>query len=117
AYYFEREIIESDTVQLILKFNPDHKGIKTLVGGWPRIVNNGKNIIALDEKAEGIFKGFSETKHPRSGVGFSKDSSRVYFITVDGRQKTSRGMSLKEFADLMISEGVYFGLNLDGGGS
>ncbi|RPI70817.1 MAG: phosphodiester glycosidase family protein [Ignavibacteriales bacterium] len=117
AYYFERELTESDTVQLILKFNPDHKGIKTLVGGWPRIVHNGKNIITSDKKVEGIFNGFSETKHPRSGVGFSKDSSIVYFITVDGRQETSRGMSLKEFADLLISEGVYHALNLDGGGS
>jgi exopolysaccharide biosynthesis protein len=26
-------------------------------------------------------------------------------------------MSLEEFADLMISEGIYQGLNLDGGGS
>jgi exopolysaccharide biosynthesis protein len=29
----------------------------------------------------------------------------------------SRGMSLLEFADLMIDEGIYQGLNLDGGGS
>ncbi|HEX2963057.1 MAG TPA: phosphodiester glycosidase family protein, partial [Ignavibacteriales bacterium] len=37
--------------------------------------------------------------------------------TVDGRQESSSGATLKEFADLMISEGIYNGLNLDGGGS
>jgi exopolysaccharide biosynthesis protein len=38
-------------------------------------------------------------------------------VTVDGRQSESVGMSLAEFAELMISLGITEGLNLDGGGS
>ena len=115
--YLERELTESDTVSLLLNFNPYCPGIRTLVGGWPRIVTDGKNAIKTNSNIEGIFPRFSETRHPRTGIGFSKDSSTVYFITVDGRQESSSGMSLEKFADLMISEGIYQGLNLDGGGS
>lgn len=117
AEYLKRELSESDTIRFSLKFNPCYPGLRTLIGGWPRIVADGENVILKDSSVEGIFKGFSETRHPRSGIGFSEDSTIVYFITVDGRQPSSRGMSLKEFSDLMISEGVYQGLNLDGGGS
>jgi exopolysaccharide biosynthesis protein len=38
-------------------------------------------------------------------------------VTVDGRQNNSAGMSLPEFAKLMVSLGIAQGLNLDGGGS
>jgi exopolysaccharide biosynthesis protein len=73
--------------------------------------------MQIDDKDEGDLPRFSKLRHPRTGIGFSQDSSTVYFITVDGRQQTSRGMTLIEFADLMIEHGIYQGLNLDGGGS
>jgi exopolysaccharide biosynthesis protein len=66
---------------------------------------------------EGTFPRFSVTRHPRTGVGFSRDSTTLYLITVDGRSESSSGMSLAEFASLMQVLGVAQGLNLDGGGS
>ena len=106
-----------DTVRIWLGTNPDHGTPKTIVGGWPRIVLNGKNIGASADSIEGTFPRFSAQRNPRSGVGFSIDSTTVYFLAVDGRQTSSAGMTLVEFADLMISQGAYQGLNLDGGGS
>ncbi|HKW49748.1 MAG TPA: phosphodiester glycosidase family protein, partial [Gemmatimonadaceae bacterium] len=47
----------------------------------------------------------------------SRDSSRLYLVTVDGRSESSSGMSLAEFASVMQALGVAQGLNLDGGGS
>lgn len=117
SFYLDRNIELGDTLKIVLNFNPHIKNIFTLVGGWPRLVIDGQNQIMIDRKTEGIIGRFSENRHPRTGVGFSKDSTVVYFITVDGRQKLSRGMTLKEFADLMIEHGIYQGLNLDGGGS
>ncbi len=38
-------------------------------------------------------------------------------VTVDGRQIFSVGMSLPEFADLLLKLGAWEALNLDGGGS
>jgi hypothetical protein len=43
AYYLERELLEADTIKLLLKFNPYYSQIRTLVGGWPRIVYDDKN--------------------------------------------------------------------------
>jgi hypothetical protein len=106
-----------DTVRFWFGTNPNRGALKTLVGGWPRIVLNGKNMGASVDSIEGTFPRFSAQRNPRSGVGFSMDSTTVYFLAVDGRQQSSAGMTLSEFADLMLSQGVYQGLNLDGGGS
>ncbi len=106
-----------DTLKVYLGFLPLRSRLRSLVGGIPRIVLDGKNIAGMPEYLEGAGTEFSSRRHPRTGVGFSRDSSLIYFVTVDGRQESSVGMSLPEFADLMISLGVYQGLNLDGGGS
>ncbi len=106
-----------DPVKIYLGLRPSRGPIETLVGGWPRIVLNGNNIASGADSAEGTFPRFSATRHPRSGVGFSRDSSKVFFVTVDGRRESGVGMSLVEFGDLMASHGIYQGLNLDGGGS
>ncbi len=122
GYRGSQSVIESklspgDTVKVVLTLEPNRARIKTLVGGWPRIVANGKNVAGSADSMEGTFPRFSKNRHPRSGVGFSRDSTTLYFVTVDGRQNSSAGMSLIEFADLMISIGIFQGLNLDGGGS
>ncbi len=117
AHYLEREISVGDNLKLILNLNHRISNIRSLVGGWPRLVKDGVNLIRLNDSIEGVMPRFSKNRHPRTGIGFSKDSSIVFFITVDGRQESSRGMTLEEFADLMIEEGIHHGLNLDGGGS
>ena len=117
AYYLSREFEIGDTIKLLLRLNPNFTNIRSLTGGWPQLVKDGKSLIKSNLNIEGVIQRFSENRHPRTGVGFSKDSTTVYFITVDGRQQMSRGMSLLEFAELMIEEGIYQGLNLDGGGS
>jgi exopolysaccharide biosynthesis protein len=117
AYYLERNLSIGDTVRILLKLNPYYPSIRSLTGGWPLLVKDGRNVIKSNPDIEGVIPRFSENRHPRTGVGFSKDSTTVYFITVDGRQPHSRGMTLLEFAELMIDEGIYHGVNLDGGGS
>ncbi|MGE5429674.1 MAG: phosphodiester glycosidase family protein [Syntrophomonadaceae bacterium] len=113
----EKSLKYGDTLKVVVRLNPFHAAIRTVVGGWPQIVSNGMNIADQTDSLEGTFPKFSRVKHPRTGIGFSSDSLTVYFITVDGRQESSSGATLKAFADLMISEGIYEGLNLDGGGS
>lgn len=117
AYYLDREIKLGDTVKVIYNFSPRIKNIKSLIGGWPVLVKDGMNMIKRIPTIEGVTEKFSEVRHPRSGIGFSSDKRILYLIAVDGRQPMSKGMTLLEFADRMIDEGVYYGLNLDGGGS
>lgn len=117
SYYLEQKLFTGDTIKLLLRLTPHHYRIRSLTGGWPMLIKDGFNILKSDPNIEGVIPRFSENRHPRTGIGFSEDSTVVCFITVDGRQSHSKGMSLVEFADFMISEGVYQGLNLDGGGS
>ena len=112
-----KEIPLPDRVTLSLKFNPPAGNLFMLSGGWPALIKNGIKILPESEVLERVFPRFSNTRHPRTGIGFSQDSTKIYFFVVDGRQASSRGMSLNEFADLMLSYNVYNALNLDGGGS
>lgn len=106
------------TLRVVTAFMPKRGGpLCTLVGGWPRLVVDGRSIADSVDRLEGTFPRFSVTRHPRTGVGFSRDSATLYLMTVDGRSESSSGMSLAEFAALMQTLGVAQGLNLDGGGS
>ena len=106
-----------DTIRLVLALQPERGRIVELIGGWPRLVRNGKSIFRTREFPENPATEIFARRHPRTGAGFSRDGNTLYFITVDGRQENSAGMSLPEFADLMVSIGIAQGLNLDGGGS
>ena len=55
-------------------------------------------------------------RHPRTGVGLTADG-RLLMVTVDGRRKGSRGVTLDEMGTLMVSLGAESAVNLDGGGS
>lgn len=55
--------------------------------------------------------------HPRTAVGFSEDGRRMVLVTVDGRQRDSRGLTERELGELMADLGADDALNLDGGGS
>ena len=98
-------------------FRPDRGRLTMIAGGWPRVVTDGQSIAAKADSIEGTFPRFSAQRHPRSAIGFSRDSATVYLVTVDGRQETSAGMTLVELGDFLVSIGVFQGLNLDGGGS
>ena len=98
-------------------FRPDRGRLTMIVGGWPRVVQDGRNIGGLADSLEGTFPRFSAQRHPRSAIGFSRDSATIYLVAVDGRQETSDGMSLVELGDFLLGIGVYQGMNFDGGGS
>jgi phosphodiester glycosidase len=106
-----------DTTRVVLRFRPDRGRLCTLVGGWPRIVVDGTSIADSVDRIEGTFPRFSVTRHPRTAVGISRDSTKLLLTTVDGRQESSSGMSLVELAALMRALGAFQAINLDGGGS
>lgn len=105
-----------DTVKIFMGLSPGVAKLKELIGGFPKIVYNGADYVDQGYLEEG---GPSHTyeRHPRTAVGFSQDSSKIYFIAVDGRSAQSIGMTLHELADFMQRIGVYQGINFDGGGS
>lgn len=105
------------TVRVILGLTPSHPALRTLVGGWPTIIVHGKSVANAADPLEGTFPRFSAVRHPRTAIGFSRDSSRVFLVAVDGRRESGVGMSLIELANLMLTLGAFEAMNLDGGGS
>ena len=106
-----------DTLSVYLKLSGQLPQLHELMGGFPRIVKNAQNYALAGYHEEGGSSSFATDHHPRTAVGFSADSTILYFVTVDGRQSISRGMDLMELAEFMICQGVAEGMNLDGGGS
>ncbi|MFH1437612.1 MAG: phosphodiester glycosidase family protein [Pseudomonadota bacterium] len=84
--------------------------MKHALTGVPVILDKGKPLESDDE----IFK----SRHPRTGIGYTKDESKVFIVVVDGRQKGwSQGMKTVQLGELFLSLGAYRALNLDGGAS
>jgi len=93
----------------------DWTGVAQAVSGGPWLLRDGKEWI--DGVAEGFsVSGFERAKHPRTALGLTADK-KLLLVTVDGRQSISRGISLPDFANLMIRLGAVTAINLDGGGS
>lgn len=96
------------TYQQRLNNNPDVASIKHLIGGSNHLFMSGGEYNPSESWDE---------RHPRTAMGFSADSTKVYFVVVDGRQTTSSGATLRDMADVFRSLGAANAVNLDGGGS
>jgi hypothetical protein len=114
--YLNAHLFAGDTAGIILNLPPLTDPVTELIGAMPRLIRDG--IVSVEWQQEGIYESFVTTRHPRTAVGYNQDFSKIYLITVDGRQPDfSVGMSLYELADYMLEWGIYQGVNLDGGGS
>jgi hypothetical protein len=111
ANYLSSYVSVNDTLKILLNIFPSVSKLKEMLGGHPIIVKDGI-AAAMNPNESFVF-----TRHPRTAVGINKDSTKLFLVTVDGRQISSLGMNLFELADLMVQIGVYQGINLDGGGS
>ncbi|NOK62009.1 MAG: 3',5'-cyclic AMP phosphodiesterase CpdA [Chloroflexi bacterium AL-W] len=74
----------------------------------------GREILIRDGQTPPLDNGQSE---PRTAIGFSADGQRMFLVTVDGRRRDTRGLTLLELSDLLRSFGAHHAMNLDGGGS
>jgi hypothetical protein len=114
-------LAEGDTVKVLLATLP-HAGARAaaprmLIGGWPRILRDGANVAGESATTEGTISRNAEMRHPRTAVGFSRDSTTLFILTVDGRSENSGGMTLGELATMMQKLGAWQAMNFDGGGS
>jgi hypothetical protein len=78
------------------------------ISGGGILVKDGAPMPDLDNSAT----------QPRTAIGYSNNGRFLYLVVVDGRQPFySEGITLNELAQLMISLGAKYAMNLDGGGS
>lgn len=96
----------SVSFRLTLNNEPGDVNIHQLIGGSNHIImQNGQ---FCEDWAE---------RHPRTAIGFNADSTRLYFVVVDGRHLTSVGVTLLEMKGIFDALGAVNAVNLDGGGS
>ena len=80
------------------------------------VLVTGPLLITNKEKAPLSSASLVIKRHPRTSVGkIGRD--KIVLVTVDGRAKEAKGMSLPELTDLMLSLHCREAVNLDGGGS
>lgn len=115
--FLDQSVFVDDTITLFIGTSPDLGNVTALIGGGPRLIIDGSKPPTF-VGFEGFGSDFVNTRHPRTAAGYNEDSTKAFFVVVDGRQAgLSVGMSLNELADLMLSMGAYNAVNLDGGGS
>lgn len=95
------------------------------VGVWntlsfgPALVEDGQVVAGIDQvEIDTNFGNHSiQGEQPRTAVGVI-DANHLVFVVVDGREEGySRGATLPELAQIVLSLGATTAYNLDGGGS
>jgi hypothetical protein len=115
-----RAMADGDTVKILLSTLPrPGSGLvpALLIGGWPQIVRDGVNIAGQSATLEGTISSNTNNLHPRSAVGFSRDSTTLFLLVVDGRSTLSVGVTTQQLGDLFLRLGAWHAMNFDGGGS
>lgn len=111
-----RHLAAGDTIKFVWRIPETSWRLVEAIGGLPRLVRDGN--VSIESQTEGGSDSFTNTRHPRTAVGFNADTSRFFFVTVDGRQPGySDGMTLPELANFIRELGCTQAINLDGGGS
>lgn len=99
--------------ELTINLKTDLRNSPGTLDDFKELMGGSDHILLRDgQRYEG-----DESANPRTGIGFSRDSTTVYLVEVDGRQTSSRGVTLFEFGDIFKSIGAWNAVNLDGGGS
>ena len=99
-------------IELEIKNGTDWQEVNHIVSGGPFLVKNGDIYVDVKEQKLLSITG----RNPRTAIGYTKDNEFI-MMTIDGREKSSVGMTLTETARLMKDFGCIWAMNLDGGGS
>ena len=79
------------------------------------VMVTGPLLVEQQQEAAMDTIGFYRMRHPRSALAIK--GSKVFLISVDGRNKKAAGMTLDELAHVLLWLHADDGINLDGGGS
>lgn len=94
-------------------------GVWNTLSFGPAIVESGAAVSGIDqvEVDTNVGNHSIQGEQPRTAIGVTADG-HILLVVVDGRDPGySRGATLPELADIMISLGATTAYNLDGGGS
>ncbi|MFN8674016.1 MAG: phosphodiester glycosidase family protein [Candidatus Sericytochromatia bacterium] len=110
----EKMIADNSTFDVILDYSIPTENILHAVGGGPTLIKNG--VINVTAEEEQFKPDITNGRAPRTALGILKNNKLIFF-TVDGRQESSKGMTLNELASYLKKYNVISAMNFDGGGS
>jgi exopolysaccharide biosynthesis protein len=91
-----------------LSFNNKPNNVYNAISGDRMLVLKGEVAPDLNDKQV----------DPRTAIGINRNGRYVYIVVVDGRQPFySQGATFTDLAELLIEQGAYIAMSLDGGGS
>jgi hypothetical protein len=89
-------------------FNNRPSRVWTAISGDRMLVTKGEIVGDLDDSA----------LEPRTAIGINQNGRYIYLVVVDGRQPFySAGATFQELTELLVEQGAYLAMSLDGGGS
>lgn len=101
----------SISLKTVLRSQPD------LLKDFTELMGGSDNILLRNGEISPDVKGVETSLNPRTGIGFSKDSTKVYLMVIDGRSSNSNGVQMDEFGEIFKYFGAWNAVNMDGGGS
>jgi hypothetical protein len=111
------------------------QGVPKEIGIEPTLYISRRNSLSFNNRPDKIFQAISGDRmliqqghvvdgldaaelDPRTAIGLNKNGRYVILVVVDGRQPFySAGATFVQLAELMLDQGAYIGMSLDGGGS
>ena len=110
-------------------------GVQTTIGIKPTLYVSRRNVLSFNNPPNNIHSAISGDRmivlkgdvapdlddgelEPRTAIGMNRNGRYLYLIVVDGRQPFySSGATFAELAQILIEQGAYIAMSLDGGGS
>jgi len=78
-------------------------------------ISGDRMLVSSGEVEDGLDNA---TLEPRTAIGLNRNGRYMYLVVVDGRQPFySNGVTFQELAELLLEQGAFFAMSLDGGGS
>jgi exopolysaccharide biosynthesis protein len=111
------------------------EGVPKELGVEPTLYISRRNALSFNRRPDRVFQAISGDRmlvlqgeiaeglestdlDPRTAVGLNRNGRYVILVVVDGRQPFySDGATFAQLAQLMIDQGAYIAMSLDGGGS
>jgi uncharacterized protein YigE (DUF2233 family) len=91
-----------------LSFNNQPNRVHNAISGDRMLVLKGEMVPDLNDGG----------LEPRTAIGLNRNGRFLYLVVVDGRQPFySAGATFRDLAELLIDQGAYAAMSLDGGGS
>ncbi len=111
------------------------QGVPKEIGVEPTLYISRRNSLSFNHRPDNVFQAISGDRmllqqghivegldpaelDPRTAIGLNKNGRYVILVVVDGRQPFySDGATFVQLAELLLDQGGYIGMSLDGGGS